>query len=336
MDYYVKYNKYKKKYINLKNQIGGQLFKDTNNYLFFLEKNQPLIDKMKISVEKNTYIQLEDIDLICPHIEFKNFKIINKFNGSNIVYQVEIDKETSYITDNIYLDGNIDTLALKICDLDNSTCTFHIYKEIDAIIKFSKLVVNKICNSYMLFLGFTNNCCINIAKDSNIENKNDIDICCTESILITNFIKDSEHIRDIDDRQLFEYLYCIICCIANYNIVIGDQHSDNYLSYNDTSGIIYEIFDSKIYFNTTKAICIIDYQSINEPIQCDESKYNITKECLFIKSYCKNPDTLEKLTKQLEIGTIEELLNSLITNFIKYNYVDAEPEIKTFKYAVLP
>ena len=134
---------------------------------------------------------------------------------------------------------------------------------------------------------------------------------------------------------LFEYLYSIICCLANYGLDISDRHVDNYLSYLDTSGIIYKIHDKQFYFDSFNALCFIDYQATSPAIKDCNDKFNITEQCTFIRDYC-NANPLIKLNSQIKIGTIDELLDSLITNFEEYNSVEDVPcDIKTFTYAIL-
>jgi len=349
MDYYSKYNKYKQKYLKLKNQIGGMNYiepiKNIDKYLDFLNNMESLIKTM-IDYQKEAetslgifaYRKLESEStflfnhekLMCMHIQ--------TFRASNDVYEIEIDRNTKIFTDTIYIDGNITKFALKKCDMDKTTCTFYACKEIDAIIKFSKLVVNKICNSYMLFFGFLNCGCIDFINNEeeninlNEDKQND------RSVIITNFIEDSKHISKddkLDDRQLFEYLYSIICCLANYGLEISDRHNDNYLSYPDTSGIIYKIHDKQFYFPFLNALCFIDYQATSPAIKDCNDKFNITEQCTFIRDYC-NANALIKLDSQIKIGTIDELLDSLITNFKEYNSVKDVPcDIKTFTYAIL-
>jgi hypothetical protein len=354
MDYYSKYNKYKQKYLKLKNQIGGHYtdpIKDKADYLDFLNNMEALIKLMvdyqkeaDTSLGNSAYHKLESE----PKFLFNHEKLmcihIKTFIASNYVYQIEIDRDTKIFTDTIYIDGNITKFALKYCDMDKTSCTFSACKELDAIVKLSKLVVNKICNSYMLFFGFLNCGCIDFTNDETINIKLDEDIVGDEfkhydrSVIITNFIENSKHISKdgkLDDRQLFEYLYSIICCLANYGLDIADRHADNYLSYPDTSGIIYKIHDKQFYFPSLNALCFIDYQANSPAIKDYNDKFNITNQCTFIRDYC-DADSLIKLDSQIKIGTIDELLDSLITNFEEYNSEEVVPcDIKTFTYAVL-
>lgn len=158
------------------------------------------------------------------------------------------------------------------------------------------------------------------------------------SMILTNSIKNSTHIDNIDDRQLFEYLYSMICSVANYGIFILDKHFDNFLSYNTEEGIIYEINNNKIYFNSSMSLCIIDYQVIENIIPID-NKYNISEHVRFIYNFCKNTSVKEKALNQLVNGTIDELLNSLINNFNSYiismtnteKNIPANTKIFTFK-----
>lgn len=305
--------------------MGIYLNKNKNKYNEIAEQTLSNIDP-KYLLSCN---QLNDSKIL--------MEIINIYKASNHVYEVKIDKTKIYKTDNIYIDGKIDTLALKYCSLDKATCTFIANAEIEAIIKLSKLVVNNICNSYMLFLGFTNNCSIEFINKKK-EFNNELIVDEDSSIIITNFVKNSKHISDIDDRQLFEYLYCIICCIANYELVIGDRHLENFLSYDDGSGIVYEIFNNKFYFPSNKGFYFIDYQSTIKMDKID-GKYNISTECEFMKQCCKNKTTFDMLQLQQREGTILELLNSLMTNFHSYSceklQLNEYKNIKKFTFAVL-
>jgi len=277
------------------------------------------------------YIDSEILQSNCKELGSSNIliDILQVYRASNDVYIIKVDESKTYIDELIFIDGNTD-LAMKVCDMDNATCSIYILMELEILTKFSKLVINKITNSLLLFFGYTNSCNINI-KDVSL--KINID---ESSIIFTNYINDSVQAKNTQftERQLFEYIYTVICCLANYGFFIGDQHSENILCFQDSTGIIYKIKDDYFYFQELSTLCIIDYQSKYEVIPVNK-QYNITNILNNIQSYCqKNETVLEKYTNQLRLGSIDELLLSLKENF---NNVISPPrtDIKTFEFKIL-
>ena len=281
---------------------------------------KPILNKY-LRVGLKMYLDDEPQIFPCPRLNAKKLflKVSKKlYNG---VYVVDVDKSKNYKKYNLYFDGNID-IVFKKCDLDTHTCFYTKMVEIDTAIKYSKLVINYISNSFLFFFGITNTCVINLDTSSlrsdTLSSKINVD--SDESLIFSNYVYNSNNIKSVCDRQLFEYLYSMFCSIANYGFFVTDRNSGNYLTYNDTSGIVYIYEGKKIYFNSTEALCIIDYQAIktyyssNEKISLDTT-IDITDEVSFIKSFCKTSATYEKVGKQRKVGSIKQLLSNLYDIF---------------------
>ena len=340
-NYEQKYLKYKTKYLKLKNnvprykmhnQLGGATHNNINNigeYNLFLNNveqliNEQVVRKNDVEAEKipmdayNTFNEDNEFQFMCAC--FGKIKLILSvekiIRASNDFYVVNINKEKECMSSNIYIEkANLNKIGLKICDMDKYSCSYGTLNEVSALIKYSKLCINNVCNSFVLFLGFTNNCAIDVGTTGDSIDINDK----WQSVILMSYVENSEHINDIDERQLFEYVYAMLCSITNFGFFVTDLHADNCLSFDDDKNVMFKIFDQRIYFSTFKSLCIIDYQAIDH-FSDYTNNINISNYIIFIKNYCKQPNVIQRVDKILKTGTINKILESLIEAYSDYTY----------------
>ena len=301
-------------------EINGCVITDLDKYNQFLNHIELYIDAQRLDDSK--ILNADCKNLIESNIMINVFDI---HKASTDVYAVKIDNTKSYIDEFIFIDGNND-MAMKGCESDPLTCSIYVLDEIEILIKFSKLVTNKITNSLLLFFGFTNFCNMDIIET---------DINDDSSVIFTNYIHNSVQSTNVQftERQLFEFIYTLICCIANYGFFVADNHSGNIICFQDTTDVIYKIGDDHFYFEDLSSICIIDYQA-KYKFEKNDNKYDINQLLNAIRSNCKNSNVLTKFTNQLRKGTIDELLNSLKENFMDV-LIEPQTEVKTFEFKIL-
>ena len=118
------------------------------------------------------------------------------------------------------------------------------------------------------------------------------------SITLTNFI-DGLTIKDfkiaggkLTNRQIFEYIYTIICSYASFNDFSGDTGDLNTMIYRDILFTSIEINENIIFFESHETICFIDCEiqerrEINTDYIINFTKYKNYLLPLIEESYIK-------------------------------------------------
>ena len=319
--YKIKYFKYKVKYLELANSLksitgGYKNLKSYKGYIDFLDTMYEHVvsnekDKEIFKEVKHTFPQLHDcIERIDDTIKASNDVIITSVNNS---------VKTKFL----YIDENFKQIAIKKCVVCEVTCQEFISAELKAMLLYSKLVVYEICNSFVGFLGIATYCTFGKpGGDIMITSEED------ESLLIMTYVKNSKPISLsvlLDARQLFEYMYAMICSIHYFGFIVGDRQPNNLLSFTDIP-VVFNINDKQLHFKSNKSLCVVDYQAI---IQIpNKQTIDLSDNKVFIQHYC-NPETKSFVNSLLWKGSLDNILGKLLEVYSKDYLLVQENDITT-------
>lgn len=300
----IPYNKYKKThgglnpyryYINNKEYIDIYEYK---NFLKHIKKDLNIIyNKYGYQVVTNTNM------CNCNIGKLTNIKYLT--SGSNDIYLADIKGNCK--SNSIYFQNNIKHVILKICNQDTidpnlDDCAF-VAHELLTHIYYSHLIVNNITSNLLLLFGFIRNCKLKDNNNNNLISNN------KKTILFNNYINGNifKNTTVLTIRQIFELIYTIICCYANYGYFNTDIHEDNFMLYNDSFNTCITIKDHIFYFPMLESVCLIDYQTMPGD---HKNIIPINNYIIFLKKYVK-PDIANQI-QNIKNGTVDEVLNSFI------------------------
>ena len=234
----------------------------------------------------NNYININDYKIFLRHI-YKNlefdknifeipiFKNKNMCNcninslsnikhltrGTNEIYTANIKK--TCISNSTFFSNKVNKIILKVCngfgdddDDDEYECLYT--NELITSILYSNLVINNITSNLLLLFGYMNNCKL----DNLLENKKN------ESVLFNSYVNGCifKNLKSkLNMRQVFELFYTIICCYASFGYCIVDINLENFMTKKDSFNTVIKIYDRMFYFESYNSVCIIDYQTDNNP-----------------------------------------------------------------------
>jgi len=331
LSYRNKYLKYKNKYLLLK-QVGGNNYNGQTFNIDNIIKYKEFIYKLKDIIENSEITQINTSDLK-TYEKFKELGNCDTFNdvineielfasSSNPVYIGNVKKD--YINDYVYI-KNLNKVIMKVCDGD--IYNLEILKpEILALLNLSLLVINNISSNFLIFFGLKFNCNFTYLEKKTKKNYDDINF-----ILITNYIhgetlyKLHSHSYKLDDRQIFEYLYSIICCYVNYNTFSGDNSLNNIMMFEDKlyTHITITNLNKSLFFCSNNSICFID-------CNFEASKYdpdtiiNIGQHINTIINLISDFNPKKNKIRLMEKDTHINLLKTLISIFDDYIYNDTK------------
>ena len=270
-NYYISFNNY----INVKEY--KQFLKNIYKNLEF-DKN---IFEIQIIKNKNMFN--------CNINSLTNIKHLTR--GTNEIYTANIKK--TCISNSTFFINKVNKIILKVCtgfgddeDDDEYECLYT--NELITSILYSNLVINNITSNLLLLFGYMNNCKL----DNLLENKKN------ESVIFNSYVNGDifKNLKSkLNMRQVFELFYTIICCYASFGYCIVDINLENFMTKTDCFNTVIKVYDKMFYFESKKSVCIIDYQTDNNPeIIVNIKKYiyavskllddNVKNELLEIKS----------------------------------------------------
>lgn len=280
--YTYKYNKYL--------QIGG----DREKYKkFLLNILQNITTCYTQQIGNTTFCNFTQTLCSCDN-KLKIIKLIAK--ASNSVYLCEILNDCDY--ESVFLEKSSAKVAVKFCDLDEFTCS--IANEVINMLKYSMFAINNICSNYLYFFGYVNKCKNIFVNNQEYFSATDTDdISCTISEYIDGETLDSFVVsnKKLSIRQIFEYMYSVLCSLICLGYFIDDIHPDNIMVCDSKQKSIIEIYDKYYIFDDTNTIKIIDYQTIG--------KTTLINVIINIKNFIDN-SFYEKIIEYLRIYVNEE------------------------------
>jgi len=272
----------------------------SNNYYISFNNYINLIEYKKFL--KNIYKNLEfdknifEIQIIknknmcnCNINSLTNIKHLTR--GTNEIYTANIKK--TCISNSTFFINKVYKIILKVCtgfgddeDDDEYECLYT--NELITSILYSNLVINNITSNLLLLFGYMNNCKL----DNLLENKKN------ESVIFNSYVNGDifKNLKSkLNMRQVFELFYTIICCYASFGYCIVDINLENFMTKKDCFNTVIKVYDKMFYFESKNSVCIIDYQTDNNPeIIVNIKKYiyavskllddNVKNELLEIKS----------------------------------------------------
>jgi len=181
--------------------------------------------------------------------------------GTNEIYTANIKK--TCISNSTFFSNKVNKIILKVCngfgdddDDDEYECLYT--NELITSILYSNLVINNITSNLLLLFGYMNNCKL----DNLLENKKN------ESVLFNSYVNGNifKNLKSkLNMRQVFELFYTIICCYASFGYCIVDINLENFMTKKDSFNTVIKIYDKMFYFESYNSVCIIDYQTDNNP-----------------------------------------------------------------------
>ena len=181
--------------------------------------------------------------------------------GTNEIYTANIKK--TCISNSAFFSNKVNKIILKVCngfgdndDDDEYECIYT--NELITSILYSNLVINNITSNLLLLFGYMNNCKL----DNLLENKKN------ESVLFNSYVNGNifKNLKSkLNMRQVFELFYTIICCYASFGYCIVDINLENFMTKKDSFNTVIKIYDKMFYFESYNSVCIIDYQTNNNP-----------------------------------------------------------------------
>ena len=195
----------------------------------------------------------------CNINSLSNIKHLTR--GTNEIYTANIKK--TCISNSTFFSNKVDKIILKVCngfgDDDNDDEYECLYtNELITSILYSNLVINNITSNLLLLFGYMNNCKL----DNLLENKKN------ESVLFNSYVNGNifKNLKSkLNMRQVFELFYTIICCYASFGYCIVDINLENFMTKKDSFNTVIKIYDRMFYFESYNSVCIIDYQTDNNP-----------------------------------------------------------------------
>ena len=329
--YKIKYLKYKVKYLELANSLksitgGYDNLKSYEGYINFLDT----MYKHVLSNEKDKEIFTEVKDT-SPQLHDCIESIDETIKASNNVFITSVNNSVK--TKFLYIDKNFKQIAIKKCEVCKVTCQEFISAELKAMLLYSKLVVYEICNSFVGFLGIATDCTFgkpgrHIMNTSNEKESLSITSDDDESLLIMTYVKNSKPISLsvlLDARQLFEYMYAMICSIHYFGFIVGDRQPNNLLSFTDIP-VVFNINDKRLHFKSNNSLCVVDYQAI---IQIpNKQTIDLSDNKVFIQQYC-NPETKSFVNSLLWKGSLDNILGKLLEVYSRDYLLVQENDITT-------
>ena len=264
-----------------------------NNYINVIEYKKFLKNIYKnLEFDKNIF----EIQIIknknmcnCNINSLTNIKHLTR--GTNEIYTANIKK--TCISNSTFFINKVYKIILKVCtgfgddeDDDEYECLYT--NELITSILYSNLVINNITSNLLLLFGYMNNCKL----DNLLENKKN------ESVIFNSYVNGDifKNLKSkLNMRQVFELFYTIICCYASFGYCIVDINLENFMTKKDCFNTVIKVYDKMFYFESKNSVCIIDYQTDNNPeIIVNIKKYiyavskllddNVKNELLEIKS----------------------------------------------------
>ncbi len=195
----------------------------------------------------------------CNINSLSNIKHLTR--GTNEIYTANIKK--TCISNSTFFSNKVNKIILKVCngfgdddDDDEYECLYT--NELITSILYSNLVINNITSNLLLLFGYMNNCKL----DNLLENKKN------ESVLFNSYVNGNifKNLKSkLNMRQVFELFYTIICCYASFGYCIVDINLENFMTKKDSFNTVIKIYDRMFYFESYNSVCIIDYQTDNNP-----------------------------------------------------------------------
>ena len=232
---------------------------DINSYKLFLKR---IFNDLEF--EKNVY----ELDIIkdknycnCNINTITNVNLLAK--ASNEIYSGEISKNC--ISKSTFFDKKIKKIIMKKCsgfinsdgiEEDDGEYECLYIEELITSILYSRLVINNITSNLLLFFGYMTTC-----NFINLLNKKK-----NESVIFSSYangVTFKKYDKKLNVRQVFELFYTIICCYANYGYCIQDINLENFMTIKDKFNTVINIYNKTFYFESSKSVCIIDYQTNN-------------------------------------------------------------------------
>tara|TARA_B000000477_G_scaffold52176_2_gene43857 strand:+ start:15090 stop:16274 length:1185 start_codon:yes stop_codon:yes gene_type:complete len=195
----------------------------------------------------------------CNINSLSNIKHLTR--GTNEIYTANIKK--TCISNSTFFSNKVDKIILKVCngfgdDDDDNEYECLYTNELITSILYSNLVINNITSNLLLLFGYMNNCKL----DNLLENKKN------ESVLFNSYVNGNifKNLKSkLNMRQVFELFYTIICCYASFGYCIVDINLENFMTKKDSFNTVIKIYDRMFYFESYNSVCIIDYQTDNNP-----------------------------------------------------------------------
>jgi len=195
----------------------------------------------------------------CNINSLSNIKHLTR--GTNEIYTANIKK--TCISNSTFFSNKVDKIILKVCngfgdDGDDNEYECLYTNELITSILYSNLVINNITSNLLLLFGYMNNCKL----DNLLENKKN------ESVLFNSYVNGNifKNLKSkLNMRQVFELFYTIICCYASFGYCIVDINLENFMTKKDSFNTVIKIYDRMFYFESYNSVCIIDYQTDNNP-----------------------------------------------------------------------
>jgi len=256
-----------------------------------------------LKFDKNIY----DIPIVkntnmcnCNINSLTNIKHLTR--ASNEIYTANIKK--TCISNSTFFSNKVNKIILKVCngfgdddDDDEYECLYT--NELITSILYSNLVINNITSNLLLLFGYMNNC-----RLSNLlSNKKN------ESVLFNSYVSGItfKNLKTkLNMRQVFELFYTIICCYASYGYCIVDINLENFMTKTDSFNTVIKVYNKMFYFKSNESVCIIDYQTDNNP----ETIVNLKKYIYSISNLLDENVKNELL--QINTGDYEYVMKQFI------------------------